>query len=604
MTVAPVVSSTTQTTAHIPPLTSQTLTSESSNQTLSSNTTSASPLPANTSSSPTDTSTSREPDSQTNQTHNATSPPTTAPNTTVITTIPASTPAPPPPQCDYTVVPIKFGLEITLTKGSTAGNYIIKVKEGRLEKETTIIHQDSNQTSSHNIKHLKPCTAYEHSVAFIDSTGEQTTCNSTGNETITTPGMKETDIDDVSCIPGYVCYRSEWNIRSSFSTPNTILAVPCQSDRNAICIKPGYNDICSDLTTIFTSGNCVNSSFIKTKSISVDFLNASEINQVAPTGLPVEIKPTLPPNCYLTVDYTCQENGNPNNTKQLSELEPFTDYSCTGQIKNIIDVIITNTPAIKFSIECDIEIITDRSMKPTDTSFNLSWTTTSENCKDLPNLPKLSYHCSCGTKHSGQRQATVNKQGGTCTFTGLEAFTVYTCKVQPTYNNKDVGRSTEIRPKTDIGVPTEVTNLKVDLVEHNVIKVTCHTVNNFNGPKKIYIACLNDCHDKNLKQEKNKCEFEFKDLSYLTTYKVKVTGFNGRRESKPVMKVIDTSYNDKALIGSLVFLIILIPVALLFYKIYIRKCRKSHDVNDDMMLDSEAIYVNARPPGWRHREAR
>ncbi|XP_051231661.1 uncharacterized protein LOC127349797 [Dicentrarchus labrax] len=97
MTEAPVVSSTTQTTAHIPPLTSQTLTSESSSQTPSSNTTSAS-SPANTSSSPTDTSTSREPDSQTNQTHNATSPPTTAPNTTVITTIPASTPAPPPPQ--------------------------------------------------------------------------------------------------------------------------------------------------------------------------------------------------------------------------------------------------------------------------------------------------------------------------------------------------------------------------------------------------------------------------------------------------------------------------------------------------------------------------
>ncbi|XP_051231656.1 receptor-type tyrosine-protein phosphatase C-like [Dicentrarchus labrax] len=480
----------------------------------------------------------------------------------------------------------------------------------------TINRQLSKETSSHDIKHLKPCTAYEHSVAFIDSTGEQTTCNSTGNETTTTPGMKETDIDDVSCIPGYVCYRSEWNIRSSFSTPNTILAVPCQSDRNTICIKPGYNDICSDLTTIFTSGNCVkDSSFIKTKSISVDFLNPSEINQMAPTGLPAEIKPTLPPNCNLTVDYTCQENENPDNTKQLSELEPFTDYSCTGQIKNISDVIITNTPAIKFNIECDIKI-TDRSTTATNTSIDLSWTTTSENCKDLPNLPKLSYHCSCGTKHSDQRQATVNKQGGTCSFTGLKPFTDYTCKVQPTYNNKDVGQSTEIRQKIDVGVPREVTNLRVDLVEHNVIKVTCQRVKDLNGPEEKYIACLNDCHDKNLKQEKNKCEFEFKDLSYLTTYKVKVTVFNGRRESNPVMKVIDTSYNDKALIGSLVFLIILMSVALLFYKIFIRKCcyvkqrnpQADHkficDINDDMMLKSTVIYVNVQPPGWRHRKAR
>lgn len=74
----------------------------------------------------------------------------------------------------------------------------------------------------------------------------------------------EMDIQDVRCIPGYVCYRSDWDISSSLSTSNKI--EPCKSDMKTFCIKPGYKDICTDLTTNFTSGNCMN--FTVTKSIA------------------------------------------------------------------------------------------------------------------------------------------------------------------------------------------------------------------------------------------------------------------------------------------------------------------------------------------------
>lgn len=81
----------------------------------------------------------------------------------------------------------------------------------------------------------------------------------------------QSDIKDVSstssCVPGSVCYWSEWDISSSMSTSDHIPAQSCTSDSKIFCIKPGFNDICSDLTTTFTSGNC--SPFRFTKNIPV-----------------------------------------------------------------------------------------------------------------------------------------------------------------------------------------------------------------------------------------------------------------------------------------------------------------------------------------------
>ncbi|XP_030288903.1 uncharacterized protein LOC115591235 [Sparus aurata] len=329
--------------------------------------------------------------------------------------------------------------------------------------------------------------------------------------------MSQSDIKDVSstssCVPGSVCYWNEWDISSSMSTSDHIPAQSCQSDNNTFCIKPGFNYICSDLTTTFTSGNC--SPFRLTKNIPVDFLNPSEITPTFQPKLPAEIDTTLPSKCHLTTDYTCQENGQ---IKEFSELEPFTNYSCIGHIKDINNDIIINTIDIPVRINCDLQI-NNMKTSVTNTSIHLSWTTASTNCQDvLPTLPKLSYDCSCSSAH----KFLVNKDpaGGSCEINGLEPWTDYTCTVQPKYNNNNLeGTSAEVKQKT--------------------------------GPGN----------------------------------------------------------NDKAVIGVLVFftiiiIIIIIITAVVVCRIYVLKRRKSrNDVNEDMMLESTAIYVNAPPPGWRHREA-
>lgn len=79
----------------------------------------------------------------------------------------------------------------------------------------------------------------------------------------------ERDVNETSCIPGYVCYGSDWDISSSISTPNNRSVVRCRNDEKTFCVRPANEDICSDLTVTFTPGECRGSSFNFTKSISV-----------------------------------------------------------------------------------------------------------------------------------------------------------------------------------------------------------------------------------------------------------------------------------------------------------------------------------------------
>ncbi|XP_045905518.1 receptor-type tyrosine-protein phosphatase C isoform X4 [Micropterus dolomieu] len=565
----------TTTKSSVPPKLNQSVTSL-----LPLTTAAATTLAANTSpaSSPSTTEKSLSP------TTNQTSTPIT---TTVSTNITATTNAPPSPHCFYTVMSIKGGFQINITS-STNGTYTINIKEKgspEIVKKSNVQH--SNQNTAHNIQDLKPCTEYKLNVAFIElNASKETPCNDTGNEITKTIGMRKDDIEEVNCTPGSVCYRSDWNISSSLSTSNHIQAEPCKSDNKILCIIPRYDDICSDLTITFTSGKCSNS-FSLNKSIPVDFLNSRYINHTDSTRLPAEIETTFPQNCHdLTADYTCWESGKLSELKKLPELEPFTNYRCIGQIQDVNNVTIKNTTEFSFQVDCDLTI--NPMLNATNTSIVLSWTTTSNNCQDV-HLQKLSYGCSCVPTPKQKPTMKKHTPGRTCNFTGLTPYTDYTCEVQPAYNNSDVGQPAKKKQKTEIGKPEHVTNLVVTVPEHNVIKVTCNKPNTLNGPAVEYIACLNDCSGT-LKERNENCNFEFRDLSYSTTYTLKVTAVNSEFESNPETKQVDTRYNDKAVIGFLVFLIILTSVALLLvlYKIYILKRRNSHDMSENLMLISTA----------------
>ncbi|XP_036969780.1 A-agglutinin anchorage subunit-like [Acanthopagrus latus] len=576
--VTPVVPSTSS--ALKPPHTSPTLASNSSIQPFTStNVSDSSPSLSTTS------------PSTSNLTQNQTSPAITTPTTTVNASTKAS---PDTPQCSYTVTPIKFGLQIDITS-SPPGHYTIKINEVGQQETGKKFNADFGQTSSHDITHLKPCTEYEHYVMFNDGTDGQTPCNSTEHKTRTS-SMSQSDIKDVSntspCVPGSVCYWSEWDISSSMSTSDHTTAQSCTSDSKIFCIKPAFNDICSDLTTTFTSGNC--SSFNLTKNIPVGFLNLSDINSTVQSKLPAEIDTTLPSQCHLTTDYTCQENGQ---IKELSELEPFTDYSCIGHIKDMNDDTIINTTDIPVRINCDLQII-NMETSVTSTSIHMSWTTTSANCHEvLPTLPKLSYDCSCSPAHNKPKLIVFkDPRGGTSDIKGLEPWTDYICRVQPKYNNSLEGTSAVVKPKTGPGIPDAVSYLSLN-PEYNA--ASCGHTGRFNGPEGKFIARLyvSDDPPKLFKNEtKDQCYFLFSDLQYSTPYRVEVTAFNGEYESSPVIRADDTIYmrNKSFFIARLSFITIGIIIMITFavdYPSSVLKRRKSRDdVTVDVRLQSTAVY--------------
>ncbi|KAL6108200.1 ptprc [Pungitius sinensis] len=502
---------------------------------------------------------------------------------------PSTTQDPQHQQCSYNVTHIKFGFLVNVSMTSTTNytNYTINLKE-KNQMDKPII-QTFNQ-SFHEVKHLKPCTEYELTLTFTDSAGDEQPCGAKSKNT--TLGMSEDEVEvNDTCMPGYVCYLSDWDISSSLSPWYNVLTEQCKRDKKTFCIKPHYNDICTDLTTTFTSGNC-STSFDLTRSIHVDFLDSFEINQTSSTEFPATIKAELPPSCTdLTVDYTCRE-VKLNHTKNLSDLKPFTDYSCTGQVKNG-SVTVKNTTAVSFRIDCDFTLDI-KVISSTNTSIHLSWNTSSRKCGSvLPGLEKLYYECSCfHYKHSRKPVAAHSiGSGGTCDVKGLDPFTEYTCKVQTKYDGIQRQITTNyVRRTTDIGKPEEVTSLKVETQDNNVISVTCGH-GKLNGNLKHFAATLFNGGAEHKKLLERKCKFEFKDLSYSTKYTVEVIVCNEKLCSETKEGSATTSYNEKAVIGFLVFfLIIIIITSVALLLIYIRRRRKSR--SEDVSLGLNAIYAN------------
>lgn len=462
---------------------------------------------------------------------------------------------------------------------STPGNYSIDVAEEAGPFQRKVHDYFSGKSSTHEIKPLKPCTEYRIAVTLIGSNGTEIFCNNTGNKTKTT-AMKEEDIQNVSCPSGYFCYQSGWNISSLSSKHNKVSS--SEFINGSYRFKPAYEDICSDFVLRFPEENCLNFSIIS-ENVPIDFIDPNDINQTQPTELPPKIKPTLPPSCKnLSVEYKCLDKDN--KTVEPSDMKPFTDYSCSGDIKNNNVSINKTTPPVQFNINCDFTII-NLNKSPTNTSIKLNWDTESDKCQGvLHKLTELSYDCSCWKDGESHVEVETLPNRRTCNIRGLTPYKDYSCKVRIIYDKLRTLNETTIKVQTPPGIPEKPEIVHVEYPSNNEIKVSCTGPKDFYGPKKEYIAELHGI--ANSKKTQTKCDFEFKDLSYSTTYIVKVSTYNGYHHSEAAEEAATTHYNDKALIGFLVFLIIITSVALLLvlYKIYVLKYRKSHDLNENFPL--------------------
>ncbi|XP_035997550.1 uncharacterized protein LOC118564237 [Fundulus heteroclitus] len=201
-------------------------------------------------------------------------------------------------------------------------------------------------------------------------------------------GMNEQDITkNASCPSGYFCYQSGWDISSLTSKAAEFI-------NGSYRFKPAYDDICSDFVLEFPHKTCTNISFTLSEHVPVDFIDPNDIKQTNPTKLPAKIEATFPQSCKdLSVEYKC--SGEDNTSVEPFDMKPFTNYSCTGLIKNNNVSINKKTPPVHFNIDCDFTI-EGRSYIPGDDYIYLFWDTTSEKCQDVVHkLEELFFNCSC-----------------------------------------------------------------------------------------------------------------------------------------------------------------------------------------------------------------
>ncbi|XP_029987578.1 receptor-type tyrosine-protein phosphatase C isoform X2 [Sphaeramia orbicularis] len=487
------------------------------------------------------------------------------------------------PSCSYSLRPIGSGFNISVANFST-GSYMVSITEEQ-HTENTILQNITSMP--YPIRHLKPCTLYKHNVT-LSVNDTNTSCRSSDNPmTASTLNIEKNDTEIGNDTPKHVSYKTDWNISCEMINASNKNVKPCGNDKTC-CIELEPDDICTTLKTTFTS-NCP--PLVKSEYLSAEKFLHQDYIMAKPNGrLPANIRTDFPKNCQnLTSDYTCVESGS-NQTISLHELKPFTDYICTGDVKEN-GTSITKTKPVDVNIKCDLRI-TIKVPSRKNTSISLSWTTESPNCgSELSNLTKLSYVCEYNqTKDHYEKcrgNAEFSPERGSCECTDLEPFTAYIFKVRAKYDGKPVHSEFSKKITTKAGIPDPF-DPKITIQDHNIIHVDCKKTIKFRGHVKKYVARLLYGDKEERSRVQGNCVFEFRDLSYLTSYTLELIAHNEDNPSKLTRITVTTEYNYKAVIGFLVVLILLTSVALLLvlYKIYILKRRKSHDLSESMMLIS------------------
>uniref|UniRef100_A0A8C5Z9V8 Receptor-type tyrosine-protein phosphatase C n=1 Tax=Marmota marmota marmota TaxID=9994 RepID=A0A8C5Z9V8_MARMA len=157
------------------------------------------------------------------------------------------------------------------------------------------------------------------------------------------------------------------------------------------------------------------------------------------------------------------------------------------------------------------------------------------------------------------------------------------------------GNATQCEFQTQAGCKLSVTQMG-----DNSLSVKCSQPKEINGPNNGSYYLEVKTGGSLMEKKDKKCEFYLHDLYYSTEYELKVYFNNGILSGKPVIKYQSTSYNSKALIAFLAFLIIVTSIALLvvLYKIYDLHKKRSSNLDEAQELverDDEKQLMNVEP---------
>nr|XP_020765701.1 receptor-type tyrosine-protein phosphatase C isoform X1 [Odocoileus virginianus texanus]XP_020765702.1 receptor-type tyrosine-protein phosphatase C isoform X1 [Odocoileus virginianus texanus]XP_020765703.1 receptor-type tyrosine-protein phosphatase C isoform X1 [Odocoileus virginianus texanus] len=281
---------------------------------------------------------------------------------------------------------------------------------------------------------------------------------------------------------------------------------------------------------------------------------------------------------------------------KVMNLKPRTNYTCSSQVFYNQQLLISRKQTIETDFEAPGEPQDFACFAADATEGNISWTP-----------PQNDFHsfslCYQTIPKQGEANCTsLDKTQHRTDLRHLTPYTKYEVLLQARVTGRTVRKSRNVTCQFDTSAtyPGKVKGLRVVRKTENAIEVSCKCPDQRNGPEGSYYLEVRTGNTLVNSYSRSECKFFVEDLQYLTEYNFSVyynnTLYSGPRESATG----STSYNAKAVIIFLVFLIIVTSIALLIvlYKIYDLHKKRSSNLDEQQELverDDEKQLMNVEP---------
>lgn len=297
----------------------------------------------------------------------------------------------------------------------------------------------------------------------------------------------------------------------------------------------------------------------------------------------------------ITYEFKCDGLPPSDNkdTFKVRNLQPRTNYTCSSQVLYNQQLLTSQNKTIE----------TDFGEPEAPQNFSCSAKSATEGkCTWTPPQNYFDRFSLCYWITPGERNCIpLDKTRNGTDLHHLTPFTNYTVVLQAWVIGK-VNRSGSVtyKFKTNPTHPSKVNGLSASRKTENTIAVSCKPPDQLNGPKGLYHLKVRTGNTLVKEDSGSECRFLVEDLQYLTEYNFLVYYNNTKFAGLPESVTASTSYNAKALIIFLVFLIIVTSVALLIvlYKIYDLHKKRSSNLDEQQELverDDEKQLMNVEP---------
>lgn len=318
-----------------------------------------------------------------------------------------------------------------------------------------------------------------------------------------------------------------------------------------------------------------------------------------------------PPGCDTNRTSYRHQCGNATSTKETFKvfgLAPHTSYACSSQVLYDGHLVVGETRTIETDFAAPDAPSNVTCANISATEEQITWGPPSSVFHNFT----LCYHrLYPDTKNCVNLSATTKGR----LLSNLTPYTAYevsvrayvTGKIQRDREARDIENTLRYGDTgtcgfwTEAAAPSAVQSLQLEATSDNSVEVTCRPPEHLNGPGDGQYRLDVRTDGALVRQEAgDTCHFLVAGLHYSTQYTFEVYYHNGFKSGIPSIAYKSTTYNSKALISFLVFLIIVTSIALMvvLYKIYVLHKSRSSNLDEEQELvirDDEKQLMNVEP---------